>query len=88
MFWNSIGPEMLGELLKSGIILLIWDIICVLRRRMNRNRNRRMFNAYNKGNFRNNVNNRGFNWSKNNNYQNGVRNVNIINRNRNRFYYN
>ena len=59
-----------------------------LRRRMNRNRNRRMFNAYNKGNFRNNVNNRGFNWSKNNNYQNGVRNVNIINRNRNRFYYN
>ena len=59
-----------------------------LRRRMNRNRNRRMFNAYNKGNFRNNANNRGFNWSKNNNYQNGVRNVNIINRNRNRFYYN
>ena len=59
-----------------------------LRRRMNRNRNRRMFNAFNKGNFRNNVNNRGFNWTKNNNYQNGVRNVNIVNRNRNRFYYN
>ena len=61
-----------------------------LRRRMNRNRNRnrRMFNAFNKGNFRNNVNNRGFNWTKNNNYQNGVRNVNIVNRNRNKFYYN
>jgi hypothetical protein len=30
VFWNSIGPEMLGELLKNGIILLIWDIICAL----------------------------------------------------------
>lgn len=50
-----------------------------LRRRMNRNR--RNFNANNKGSYRNN---RGFNYGKNNNYQNTVRYVNNNNVIRNR----